>query len=125
MTDCIPSYLPQLLVSKHILYFRCGYVLQPHCLNDPIYDPFDKRSLVGVNPMTISLTVSILSSSHMTGSLTVSILSLSHMTGSLTVSTLSFSYITISFTLSILSHSYITISLNIFSISTLNRKLIA
>ena len=38
--------------------YRCGYVLQPKCLNDPAYDPFDKGSLTNVKPMVISLIVS-------------------------------------------------------------------
>ncbi|XP_067931452.1 1-phosphatidylinositol 4,5-bisphosphate phosphodiesterase gamma-1-like [Watersipora subatra] len=35
----------------------CGYVHQPRCLNDTIYDPFQKRSLANVDPMTISLII--------------------------------------------------------------------
>lgn len=34
-----------------------GYVLQPDCLKHPDYDPFEKRTLVGVDPLTISVTI--------------------------------------------------------------------
>lgn len=46
-------------LTKKALFCRCGYVLQPPSLNDVNYDPFDKGTLLSVDPMTISLVVRI------------------------------------------------------------------
>ena len=37
--------------------FRCGYVLQPECMRNEDYSPFDKKS-IRVDPLTISINVS-------------------------------------------------------------------
>jgi len=37
---------------------HCGYVLQPDYLKQTSYSPFDKHTLVNVDPVTISVTVS-------------------------------------------------------------------
>lgn len=40
---------------------RCGYVLQPECLRNQGYDPYNKKTLpVSVEPLTISITVGLL-----------------------------------------------------------------
>jgi len=38
---------------------HCGYVLQPEYLKQTSYSPFDKHSLVNVDPLTISVTVGL------------------------------------------------------------------
>ncbi|NWH26786.1 PLCG1 phosphodiesterase, partial [Grus americana] len=42
---------------------QCGYVLQPTNMRDDIFDPFDKSTLRGVEPLSISIEVST-SSQH-------------------------------------------------------------
>jgi len=37
---------------------HCGYVLQPEYLKQTTYSPFDKHTLVNVDPLTICVTVS-------------------------------------------------------------------
>lgn len=37
---------------------QCGYVLQPTNMRDDIFDPFDKSTLRGVEPLSISIEVS-------------------------------------------------------------------
>lgn len=37
---------------------QCGYVLQPANMRDDIFDPFDKSTLRGVEPLSISIEVS-------------------------------------------------------------------
>ena len=37
---------------------RCGYVLKPDCMHDKNFDPFDKRTLNGVDPIHLTITVS-------------------------------------------------------------------
>lgn len=36
---------------------QCGYVLQPANMRDDIFDPFDKSTLRGVEPLSISIEV--------------------------------------------------------------------
>lgn len=38
---------------------RCGYVLQPECMRNPKYNPYDKHTLTGVDPITLCITVNI------------------------------------------------------------------
>jgi len=47
----------QLNEGKFAMNGRCGYVLQPECMKSPGYNPFDKHTLVGVDPITVSITV--------------------------------------------------------------------
>ncbi|XP_071504089.1 1-phosphatidylinositol 4,5-bisphosphate phosphodiesterase gamma-1-like [Diadema antillarum] len=42
---------------------RCGYVLKPECMLDKNFDSFDKRTLLGVDP--IHLTITIISARHL------------------------------------------------------------
>ena len=37
---------------------RCGYILQPECMRHLEFDPFNKKTFVGVEPITVTLTVS-------------------------------------------------------------------
>jgi len=37
---------------------HCGYVLQPDYFKQTSYSPFDKHTLINVDPLTISVTVS-------------------------------------------------------------------
>ena len=48
----------QLNEARFLQNGKCGYVLQPDCLRDPAHNPFDKSVLSGVEPVTITLTVS-------------------------------------------------------------------
>ena len=41
---------------------HCGYVLQPDYIKQTSYSPFDKHTLINVDPVTITVTVSQLSS---------------------------------------------------------------
>ncbi|XP_019629361.1 PREDICTED: 1-phosphatidylinositol 4,5-bisphosphate phosphodiesterase gamma-1-like isoform X4 [Branchiostoma belcheri] len=36
---------------------RSGYILQPDCMRDPVYDPFIRNTLRGVDPITVTLTI--------------------------------------------------------------------
>ncbi|XP_013410429.1 1-phosphatidylinositol 4,5-bisphosphate phosphodiesterase gamma-1-like [Lingula anatina] len=36
---------------------KCGYILQPEIMRHIDYDPFDKRTLVNVDPLTVTLTI--------------------------------------------------------------------
>lgn len=36
---------------------RCGYVLQPEYMKQPNYNPFNKHTIVGVDPVTVTITV--------------------------------------------------------------------
>lgn len=38
---------------------RCGYVLKPTCMTESRFNPFEKQTLTDVDPVTISLTVSL------------------------------------------------------------------
>lgn len=39
---------------------RCGYLLQPECMRQESYNPYDKKCLKDVEPITVSLTVSVM-----------------------------------------------------------------
>ncbi|XP_064611128.1 1-phosphatidylinositol 4,5-bisphosphate phosphodiesterase gamma-1-like isoform X2 [Liolophura sinensis] len=47
----------QMNMGRFLRNGRCGYVLQPDCMRSENYDPFDKRTLVGVEPLTASIIV--------------------------------------------------------------------
>ncbi|XP_071784732.1 1-phosphatidylinositol 4,5-bisphosphate phosphodiesterase gamma-1-like isoform X2 [Asterias amurensis] len=42
---------------------RCGYVLKPPCMQEPNFDPYEPRSITGVDP--IHLTITILAARHL------------------------------------------------------------
>ena len=42
-----------------LLHCSCGYVLKPDIMFKDNYNPYDKKMLVNVDPMAVSLTVSI------------------------------------------------------------------
>lgn len=48
----------QLNEGRFAMNGRCGYVLQPECMRNPKYNPFDKQTLANVDPITLGITVS-------------------------------------------------------------------
>ena len=38
---------------------RCGYVLQPEYLKHANYSPFNKHTVVGIDPVTVTITVGL------------------------------------------------------------------
>ena len=36
---------------------RCGYVLQPDCMRDPVFDPTKPQSFGKVEPITLTIVV--------------------------------------------------------------------
>lgn len=45
-------------VSHFSLAIRCGYVLQPDCMRDPVFDPTKPQSFGKVEPVTLTIVVS-------------------------------------------------------------------
>ena len=54
---CASDLAMQVNMGKFVQNGQCGYILQPDCFLDQHYDPFQKSTLSGVDPLTITLTV--------------------------------------------------------------------
>ncbi|XP_013381403.1 1-phosphatidylinositol 4,5-bisphosphate phosphodiesterase gamma-1 [Lingula anatina] len=52
-----PDRSMQLNEGKFKQNGKCGYILQPEIMRHIDYDPFDKRTLVNVDPLTVTLTI--------------------------------------------------------------------
>lgn len=52
-----PDKAMQLNEARFMVNGRCGYVLKPQFMQHEYYNPFDKSSVVGVDPITISLRI--------------------------------------------------------------------
>lgn len=55
---CSPDKPMQMNQALFMSSGQCGYVLQPANMRDDIFDPFDKNTLRGVEPLSISIEVS-------------------------------------------------------------------
>lgn len=55
---CSPDKPMQMNQALFMSNGQCGYVLQPTNMRDDIFDPFDKSTLRGVEPLSISIEVS-------------------------------------------------------------------
>lgn len=55
---CSPDKPMQMNQALFMSSGQCGYVLQPTNMRDDIFDPFDKSTLRGVEPLSISIEVS-------------------------------------------------------------------
>lgn len=55
---CSPDKPMQMNQALFMSSGQCGYVLQPANMRDDIFDPFDKSTLRGVEPLSISIEVS-------------------------------------------------------------------
>lgn len=47
----------QLNEGRFAMNGRCGYVLQPECMRNSKYNPFDKQTLVNIEPVTLCIAV--------------------------------------------------------------------
>ncbi|XP_060063123.1 1-phosphatidylinositol 4,5-bisphosphate phosphodiesterase gamma-1-like [Ylistrum balloti] len=52
-----PDRSIQLNQGRFLRNGNCGYVLQPQTMRIPVFNPYDKTTLQGVAPLTISITV--------------------------------------------------------------------
>lgn len=55
---CSPDKPMQMNQALFMSSGQCGYVLQPPNMRDDIFDPFDKSTLRGTEPLSISIEVS-------------------------------------------------------------------
>lgn len=55
---CSPDKPMQMNQALFMSSGQCGYVLQPTNMRDDIFDPFDKSTLRGTEPLSISIEVS-------------------------------------------------------------------
>ncbi|XP_077982282.1 1-phosphatidylinositol 4,5-bisphosphate phosphodiesterase gamma-1-like [Glandiceps talaboti] len=52
-----PDKPMQLNSGRFAMNGNCGFVLQPECMRSENYDPTDKNTLVGVDPITMCITI--------------------------------------------------------------------